>query len=389
MLPCVSSLSAMEQAQQELLNNPALCQVLFKNLPHLAASSMAARAFGPDERSTSRELVPAHDRDRPPKQRRQQKDLEQDEEMPPTRLPSPSRRPKRTGRRNGSRPRASRNGPQQSKQEVKPTADLLASIILALLNHEDELTALRYHHGWIFYATVHQANSVVPSLARIQQQWKSDQPQDSPGTPVRHALFIGLLHELHTRAQGFDHVAYDSTNQDKESALISLPGALASRGRHHTDENPAFSWNYMRWDAKQRKVVIDAQRPPLSPKVVSTHLAAMLKLDQEQLTKFRPSMTAAHQPDGRKAGHSLPPGTGPDYRRRPRGNARLSTSSEQLNLELSWGHHAQEGPKTVSTDADPPRSARSAAHRRQRGLKFSRTSESRSPPELSKAPSPS
>ena len=45
----------------------------------------------------------------------------------------------------------------------------------------------------------------------------------------------------------------------------------------------------MRWDAKQRKVVIDAQRPPLSPKVVSTHLAAMLKLDQEQLTKFRPS----------------------------------------------------------------------------------------------------
>ena len=42
-------------------------------------------------------------------------------------------------------------------------------------------------------------------------------------------------------------------------------------------------------DAKQRKVVIDTQRPPLSPKVVSTHLAAMLKLDQEQLTKFRPS----------------------------------------------------------------------------------------------------
>ena len=166
----------MEQAQQELLNNPALCQVLFKNLPHLAASSMAARAFGPDERSTSRELVPAHDRDRPPKQRRQQKDLEQDEEMPPTRLPSPSRRPRRTGRRNGSRPRASQNGLQKSKQEVKPTADLLASIILALLNHEDELTALRYHHGWIFYATVHQANSVVPSLARIQQQWKSDQP---------------------------------------------------------------------------------------------------------------------------------------------------------------------------------------------------------------------
>ena len=289
MLPCVSSPSAMEQAQQELLNNPALCQVLFKNLPHLAASSMAARAFGPDERSTSRELVPAHDRDRPPKQRRQQKDLEQDEEMPPTRLPSPSRRPRRTGRRNGSRPRASQNGLQKSKQEVKPTADLLASIILALLNHEDELTALRYHHGWIFYATVHQANSVVPSLARIQQQWKSDQPQDPPGTPVRHALFLGLLHELHTRAQGFDHVAYDSTNQDKESALISLPGALASRGRHHTDENPAFYWNYMRWDAKQRKVVIDAQRPPLSPKVVSTHLAAMLKLDQEQLTKFRPS----------------------------------------------------------------------------------------------------
>ena len=127
------------------------------------------------------------------------------------------------------------------------------------------------------------------SLARIQQQWKSDQPQDTPGKPVRYALFLGLLHELHTRAQGFDHVAYDSTNQDKESALISLPGALASRGRHHTDENPAFYWNYMRWDAKQRKVVIDTQRPPLSPKVVSTHLAAMLKLDQEQLTKFRPS----------------------------------------------------------------------------------------------------
>ena len=45
----------------------------------------------------------------------------------------------------------------------------------------------------------------------------------------------------------------------------------------------------MRWDSKKKTTVIDAQRPPLSPKVVSTHLAAMLKLDQEQLTKFRPS----------------------------------------------------------------------------------------------------
>ena len=279
----------MEQAQQELLNHPALCQVLFKNLPHLAASSMATRAFGPDERSTSRELVPAHDRERPSKQRRQKKESDKDEDMPPTRLPSSSRKPRRTGRRNGSRQRASRNGVQPSKQEAKPTADLLASIILALLNHEDELTALRHHHGWIFYATVHQTTSVVPPLAKIQQQWKSDRSQESPGTPVRLALFAGLLHELHTRAQSFDHVAYDSTNQDKEAALITLPGALTSRGRHHTDENPAFYWNYMRWDSKKQKTVIDSQRPPLSPKVVTTHLAAMLKLDQDQLTKFRPS----------------------------------------------------------------------------------------------------
>ena len=247
---------------------------------------MAMRATIP-ERSTSRELVPEHDLHRPPKQRRQDKpDSDKDEAMP-TRVPLRPRKSDRSGRRQRSRqPRGPRNGAQTSQQVAKTLMDLIASVILALLNHE---AALRYHHGWIFYATVRQTGSVVPALASIQQKWRSDRAQNIPDTPVRQALFIGLLHELHSRVESFDHMSDESANMDKDTEIVTLASALTIRGRHHTDENPPYYWNYMRWDSKQKKTVVDVKRPPLSPKVVSTQLAAMLKLDQDQLTKLRPS----------------------------------------------------------------------------------------------------
>ena len=163
-------------------------------------------------------------------------------------------RPSWTGHRNQPPPRVQTSsfpappsystGPQSALQD--PTVQIMGKL---LLRHEEFISHLRKDMGFVMFFRQDKSQSVLPSFMEVARahREKVDQGSTEIKSPLRTLLLNCLLKELLQRTQ-----QVCATEEGRQSLQAA---------QWLTQDN---QWNYLRWDGKQRKLVPDTRRDPLS-----------------------------------------------------------------------------------------------------------------------------
>ena len=157
-----------------------------------------------------------------------------------TEQPQKRPRPEHTGRSQGRRrPFGPQGGSNtyQAQAPMDPTLRLMSKLIL---KHEATLPGVRFRQD---------EHSLLPNLMQVSKEWHDKRAAGdmSLTSPLKTVLMGCLLQELLARLQ---RVA--STEQGQDSL------------RKAKWINESGSWNYLKWSQRERRLILDENREPLS-----------------------------------------------------------------------------------------------------------------------------
>ena len=167
-----------------------------------------------------------------------------------TEQPQKRQKPEQITRFHGRRrPFGQGFGPAQSsapaQQPMDPTLRVISKL---LLKHEATLSGLRQNKNFVLFFRQDE-RSLLPNLMQVSKEWHEKRAAGdmSLTSPLKTVLMGCLLKELLARLQ---RVA--STEQGRES--LRKAQWIGETG----------SWNYLKWSPKERRLILDEAREPMT-----------------------------------------------------------------------------------------------------------------------------
>ena len=175
----------------------------------------------------------------------------------PAQKEQPNKRPRQEVTR--SQPGASTN-PKGSDRGRHSLSDDLRLLARLLIQHEDQLAALRVDKAFVLFAR-QDTYSIIPATFAISQEWhrKREESPDISQSPLRTLLLACLIRELIQRIQ----------------KMVATPEGLDKlKAAHWVNHDGA--WNFMKFCHKSKKLIHNPDRAAMDHSEVIRLLTFLL-----------------------------------------------------------------------------------------------------------------